>query len=316
MTVRLAIYWIQLSWLKSRHDPVRLPLTEEGLETVPTIDAPVKADSDYDMCWGVTLFPVTSPTQSRSPMAVMSPRRKRAMERSRVVGNVVRFVKSPFPYAVIGLLVAMIIMIFIDVMPIAGLICLFAMIMVVTVVLGNHCRNRHIWVEKHGHKSNSYSQEQQQSVIANTTGVVSMVPSRRNSRTNSIDSKSDGVNATGPLNINTTYAPSAVDIGDHDSEEGSLGPMTKEDRMDNLNEFFEALFNAIDYSILIIFLGLFIVVENMSSTGLPKIVWYVECVGSQLLLLLPIIQPNQVLVLLLLILRLLLLLLLLLLLPL
>lgn len=157
------------------------------------------------------------------------------------MGNVVRFVKSPFPYAVIGLLVAMIIMIFIDVMPISGLICLFAMIMVVTVVLGNHCRNRHIWVEKHGQRT-----------------------TRANSHTNT-EPQSGGA-----LNISTTYAPEEFD---HDSEEGSLGPMTKEDRMDNLNEFFEALFGAIDYSILIIFLGLFIVVENMSSTGIPKAVW-------------------------------------------
>jgi len=162
------------------------------------------------------------------------------MERHRMVGNVVRFVKSPFPYAVIGLLVAMVIMIFVDVMPISGLICLFAMIMVVTVVLGNHCRNRHIWVEKHG---------------------------QRTIRTNS---HPDQESQPDVLNISTTYAPPDFD---HDSEEGSLGPMTKEDRMDNLNEFFEALFGAIDYSILIIFLGLFIVVENMSSTGVPKTVW-------------------------------------------
>jgi hypothetical protein len=115
------------------------------------------------------------------------------------------------------------------------------MIMVVTVVLGNHCRNRHIWVEKHGQRT-----------------------TRANSHTNT-EPQSGGA-----LNISTTYAPEEFD---HDSEEGSLGPMTKEDRMDNLNEFFEALFGAIDYSILIIFLGLFIVVENMSSTGIPKAVW-------------------------------------------
>lgn len=228
---------------------MRLSLTEEGLEAVTAsgdndVKSPPKVstiDAASEKCWNMSLFPPKSPDQM---IAVLSPRRQRSMERLRLVGNVVRFVKSPFPYAVIGLLVAMIIMIFVDVMPISGLICLFAMLMVVTVVLGNHCRNRHIWVEKHG---------QQRST-------------RANSHTNSEPKSSGG----GALNISTTYAPEEFD---HDSEEGSLGPMTKEDRMDNLNEFFEALFGAIDYSILIIFLGLFIVVENMSSTGIPKTIW-------------------------------------------
>ena len=224
---------------------MRLSLTEDGLEAVTAsgdndVKSPVKVsttDAASEKCWNMSLFPAKSPDQ----IAVLSPRRQRSMERLRLVGNVVRFVKSPFPYAVIGLLVAMIIMIFVDVMPISGLICLFAMIMVVTVVLGNHCRNRHIWVEKHSQRT-----------------------TRANSHTNT-EPQSGGA-----LNISTTYAPEEFD---HDSEEGSLGPMTKEDRMDNLNEFFEALFGAIDYSILIIFLGLFIVVENMSSTGIPKAVW-------------------------------------------
>ena len=46
--------------------------------------------------------------------------------------------------------------------------------------------------------------------------------------------------------------------------------------MENLNEFFEELFQSIDYSLLLIFLGTFIVVENMSSTGIPKFLWLVS----------------------------------------
>ena len=50
-------------------------------------------------------------------------------------------------------------------------------------------------------------------------------------------------------------------------------PLTNEEKMENLNEFFEELFKSIDYSLLLIFLGTFIVVENMSSTGIPKYFW-------------------------------------------
>ena len=32
-------------------------------------------------------------------------------------------------------------------------------------------------------------------------------------------------------------------------------PMTKEEKIDNINEFFEELFKSIDYSILLIFMG-------------------------------------------------------------
>ena len=46
-----------------------------------------------------------------------------------------------------------------------------------------------------------------------------------------------------------------------------------EDKKKNLNEFFEELFGSLDYSLLIIFLGTFIVIENINSTGLPALVW-------------------------------------------
>jgi Na+/H+ antiporter NhaD/arsenite permease-like protein len=47
----------------------------------------------------------------------------------------------------------------------------------------------------------------------------------------------------------------------------------EEDKKNNLNEFFEELFGSLDYSLLIIFLGTFIVIENINSTGLPALVW-------------------------------------------
>lgn len=43
--------------------------------------------------------------------------------------------------------------------------------------------------------------------------------------------------------------------------------------IESMNEFFEELFDSIDYNLLLIFLGLFVVVENLDSTGIPKSVW-------------------------------------------
>ncbi len=46
-----------------------------------------------------------------------------------------------------------------------------------------------------------------------------------------------------------------------------------EERSRQLDEFFEIMFDSIDYNLLYIFLGLFVVVANMESTGLPKKLW-------------------------------------------
>jgi len=67
------------------------------------------------------------------------------------MGKVVHVVTSPFPYMVLVLLAAMIVMIFVDVMPISALICVSAMAMVVSVVVGNHWRHQKVWGE-HKHK--------------------------------------------------------------------------------------------------------------------------------------------------------------------
>jgi Na+/H+ antiporter NhaD/arsenite permease-like protein len=45
--------------------------------------------------------------------------------------------------------------------------------------------------------------------------------------------------------------------------------LSSDEKIENTNEFFENLFNSIDYNLLMIFLGTFIVVENIDSTGLP-----------------------------------------------
>ena len=40
-----------------------------------------------------------------------------------------------------------------------------------------------------------------------------------------------------------------------------------------MNKFFEELFDSIDYNLLLIFSGLFVVVENLDSTGIPRLMW-------------------------------------------
>jgi hypothetical protein len=171
--------------------------------------------------------PVPGPSSMSSPL---SPRRQRAREREKLVKRVVKVVSSPVPYVILVLLFAMIVMIFVDIMPISSLICVAAITMVLVVVLGNHWKNSLIWDEDPTDPLQHHAREMK----------------RRNTRGFSIDS-------VHPL--------------------PDLGPITKEDKIDNLNEFFEDLFNSIDYSLLLIFLGTFIVVENMASTGIPRYIW-------------------------------------------
>lgn len=100
------------------------------------------------------IFNTSSAVSTKSPMSsprnrsgkqvtspVLSPRKRRRKEREVLIGKVVHVVSSPFPYMVLILLAAMIVMIFVDVMPISALICVSSMCIVVTVVLGNHWRH-------------------------------------------------------------------------------------------------------------------------------------------------------------------------------
>ena len=66
-------------------------------------------------------------------------------------------------------------------------------------------------------------------------------------------------------NIHNTTVEVATAEGFH--------PISDEERTESLNDFFEELFNSIDYSLLIIFLGTFVVVANIDSTGIPKYLW-------------------------------------------
>lgn len=189
--------------------------------------------------WNLAIFGGDGAAMGSPAKAVsspLSPRRRQALQRAKMVKRVTRVVSSPFPYIVLILLGLMILMIFVDVMPISGLICVFAILMVVVVVVGNHYRDRQLWFE-----------EEEETVHAPTHEGASAESQR------------------------TEVSYNAMESARHPAED--LGPLTREDKLDNLNQFFEALFNSIDYSLLIIFLGLFIVVENVASTGLPARIW-------------------------------------------
>lgn len=207
-----------------------------------------------------------SPDTGRTPL---SPRRLKTRQREKMYKGAVRLVASPFPYMVLLLLLLMIVMIFVDLMPISGLICLFSVIMILTIVLGNHWRDQTIWIEdqpttqdKPPHKIlRTHGRQLSKTSVKSTDEKKENEENIENTKTHKRKSSSKG---SATYNLIHEQPP--------DTEE-DLGPLTKEDKLDNLNTFFHALFESIDYSILIIFMGLFIVVENMSSTGVPKYVW-------------------------------------------
>jgi hypothetical protein len=156
----------------------------------------------------------TTDNQSLLPM---SPRKLRMQEREAAYQRFYFVISSPVPYLIFVILLAMIVMIFVDVIAISGLVCITAVLMTITLVCGNLWRGREVWGE--GHVT---STEKKRVIIDNKL--------RHNE-------------------------------------------LTYEDRLDSTNEFLDSLFNSIDYSLLLIFLGLFVVVANLESTGIPKQLW-------------------------------------------
>lgn len=221
---------------------------------------------------------VTSPTP-------LSPRRQRARQREKMVRRAVRIVASPLPYAILVIFLAMVVMIFVDVMPISGLICVIAILMVLTVVLGNYWKNEVVWQEdssRHGHQREEAATAHP--LPAPSAPLVSKKGhSRQSSRCSNVGDSSQHSNHASndceaphsrrpSLSIQTDpLGPSTLDK--ESSQHDEPLPYTREDRIDNLNEFFDDLFKSIDYSLLLIFLGTFIVIESMASTGIPKQIW-------------------------------------------
>jgi Na+/H+ antiporter NhaD/arsenite permease-like protein len=119
-----------------------------------------------------------------------------------IARRVAKIIVSPFPYAIMIIMAIMIALIFVDIMSIAGLVCVTAVVMTICLVIGNHWQGLPIFG------------------------------------------------------------------GDE-----TAAPLTEEEKAMNTSLFFDELFDSIDYSLLMIFLGTFIVVENVDSTGIPKAVW-------------------------------------------
>ncbi|KAJ1442100.1 hypothetical protein B484DRAFT_390309 [Ochromonadaceae sp. CCMP2298] len=349
--------WIRRCWMKSRasleasRDTVQRVIAanvqaaadEEGGEkgdgvlTIknPDTDFPDdEATSPRRSIWSLSIFGGTGAAAGASAGAasptnagalVMSPRRKKAQLRAKSATRMVRFISSPFPYLVLVLLGLMVVMIFVDLMPISGLICVFAILMVVVVVMGNHWRNRQIWTEESVHPNRTPTHPRSRPTSthhplhsthpAHTSPLNPLLAQNlnvRGSRSGSRHSRSASNASNASARSSASAAAQASDtaaeeeksqyegegiamggvvgarvgVGEREdagtevhyaarsaNPEEDLGPLTSEDKLDNLNQFFEALFASIDYSLLIIFLGLFIVVENMASTGIPKNIW-------------------------------------------
>ena len=98
---------------------------------------------------------------------VLSPRKQRMLERqAQAAPKVSYFIKSPAPYIGLVLLAAMIVMVFVDVMSLSALICISALIMVLSMVLGNHYRGQTIWNEvDEEHKGEVLSADERIEVI-------------------------------------------------------------------------------------------------------------------------------------------------------
>jgi hypothetical protein len=286
-----------LSPTKTTKSPLMLQL--------PIADCNCTEDQDNGAKFG-------SPQSPRSPMiSPLSPRRQRAREREKMVEQVVKVVSSPVPYVIFILLVIMIIMIFVDIMPIASLICIAAIVMVLTVVLGNHWRDKVIWQRHHSEQvvtkpsgSNSLlfasvplSSESSKPILSTDSqrsqshhnGDYNQLEVEEDEEKGQARSNSLKVEVNQESNKQEEYGESTqlvqstfnktqqlledeMPLKDSNREE-DLGPMTKEDKLDNLNEFFEDLFKSIDYSLLFIFLGTFIVIETVASTGIPRRFW-------------------------------------------
>jgi len=202
---------------------------EEKARLVPAMESKIGPDlpgSELELGLPTDATSTTGAAALASPAA-----RKKAVPSN---GHVV---VSPIPYLILFLLLVMITMIFVDVMSIACLICVTAMVMIVSLAMGNHWRNQ-----------------------------LLMVPSAPDS-----DSEDEDFSLVDPDSAGDERQGQGH--GRPASPSISAEMLTREQRTDNLTHFFDEMFNSVDYSLLLIFLGTFIVVANVESTGLPKRMW-------------------------------------------
>ena len=156
----------------------------------------------------------------------------------------------------------------------AALTCISAIVMVVSLVIGNHWRGQHIWGEVEDHSKKQKTSEKTSSTVAAGLKSSSDEECGGASKSEIADSETfkkgyfiinnpkehkrsftmtDANHAKNSFIVKPeTEKLSLVVPEDNDDE---LLPMTSEEKIDNINEFFEELFKSIDYSILLIFMG-------------------------------------------------------------
>ena len=78
-------------------------------------------------------------------------------------------------------------------------------------------------------------------------------------------------------NISHTF-PNEIGVGHHDAHNdvSAAGTGTSTDSIAKVSEFVEALFCDLDYNLIVIFSGLFIVAGSFVETGLPSLIWKVR----------------------------------------
>ena len=149
--------------------------------------------------------------------------------------------------------------------------------MVVTLVIGNHWRGQHIWGEvedptkqkkiatipiptkNYGDEEHGDSDPMTYSstnASADSKGYVIVKEQKEATHRRSLTMDDVGRNKSSFVKFDPEESQPmpTEEQGNH-----LLLPMTKEEKIDNINEFFEELFNSIDYSILLIFMGMFTV---------------------------------------------------------
>jgi hypothetical protein len=164
----------------------------------------------------------------------------------------------------------------------AALTCISAIVMVVALVIGNHWRGQHIWGEvedgpKRGligdhtaaptRKPFPGQNDEEHGSAADVIGICesdssnkgyAIVPGQKNAQ----HRRSLTLNDAG--RIKNSFAKNEESevlvaklslVLPEEEDVGVMLPMTKEEKIDNINEFFEELFKSIDYSILLIFMG-------------------------------------------------------------
>lgn len=309
----ITTFWIQRCWLKKKaenaralevagaegynplnEDIERQRLKEEAAQSSETASLTVPAlDLSFCCAQDTSTDGVFSPGSSPGKRSMMSPvtpsrRREKKSDRS-PMSNLVHVVSSPFPYMVLILLGIMIVMIFVDVMPIASLICVFAMIMVICVVMGNHWRNQKVWTVYNMDGTIPAATRSRQSSFDKTsirTLAGQVPPSPRshpiyNTQMSDITPQPDEdfPLSTLPAGV-SSREESGMRQGSQEVAAEAKAPaeedtliLSHEEKTANLQEFFEVLFASLDYSLLIIFLGLFVTVANLETTGVPRVLW-------------------------------------------